>query len=252
MDRNSHSAACSVRQQCCGFPSKTVPRLHRSGPVPEAHKIKAPPMPNKDDEPDPCQHLARETRHAWWIWPQPHCLPNVNVRVRIAVFLFLLLIRSRPLTSSRRSLVELRRGIRSSLSRTVRPSRRSIRPNDPDRLLVFATTKPKFGSPKNPIDDQDIPVDAAVDDLRLSVGSEHEDRWHLSLDDTCPGIRHRPACRRHRRRPGARAGCRRSAHSDSSVPRAPECEALPGTTGRCEDEDPWIVPGNRRHIETLT
>lgn len=55
----------------------------------------------------------------------------------------------------------------------------SIGPNNPDRLLVLAAAKPEFRSPKYPVDDQDIPVNAAVDDFRVSVGPENEDRRHL-------------------------------------------------------------------------
>src|SRR5690606_37899757 len=55
--------------------------------------------------------------------------------------------------------------------------------DDPDRLLAITAAKAKLGRTEEVINDQDIVVDAVVDDLRLAIGAKNEDRRHLALHD---------------------------------------------------------------------
>jgi hypothetical protein len=55
--------------------------------------------------------------------------------------------------------------------------------NDPDRLLLLAATKTQLSRSEQPIDDQDVLVNTAVDDLGLALGTDDEDRRHLALHD---------------------------------------------------------------------
>lgn len=52
-----------------------------------------------------------------------------------------------------------------------------------DRLLTIAATQAQLGRAEQAIDDQDILVNARIDDLRLAIGPDNEDWRHLALDD---------------------------------------------------------------------
>ena len=54
--------------------------------------------------------------------------------------------------------------------------------DNPDDLLAIAAPKAQLGGAEQPVHDQDVLVDAAVDDLRLAVRPKDEQRRHL-LDD---------------------------------------------------------------------
>ena len=54
--------------------------------------------------------------------------------------------------------------------------------DDPDDLLALAA-QPQFGRGKQAIDDQDVLVCTGVDELRLAVRADDEERRHLPLHD---------------------------------------------------------------------
>ena len=56
--------------------------------------------------------------------------------------------------------------------------------NNPDGLLASAAAKAQLGSTEQAIHDQDVLVDAAVDDLRFALGAYDEDRRQLALHGT--------------------------------------------------------------------
>src|SRR5690606_10038064 len=55
--------------------------------------------------------------------------------------------------------------------------------DNPDGLLAIAAAKAQLGSTEQAIHDQDVLVDAAVDDLRFAIGADDEDRRHFALHD---------------------------------------------------------------------
>src|SRR5690349_7867536 len=58
----------------------------------------------------------------------------------------------------------------------------SVGSDDPDFLLVFAA-KSKLGGREQPVDDQQVAIGTVIDDLRLAVRPNHEQRRQLALDD---------------------------------------------------------------------
>src|SRR5215472_1922548 len=57
--------------------------------------------------------------------------------------------------------------------------------------LLMLTTKPQFGSPKQPVDDVVVLPHPIIDELAVAFGSDHEQRrcfalrnpaWHLDID----------------------------------------------------------------------
>ena len=123
--------------------------------------------------------------------------------------------------------------------------------NDPDGLLAITATETKLGGPEEAIDDQDVLVNTAVDDLRLAIRSDDKDRRHFALDDAARELdidaatvvidRDRPPGRRVARqsvsvvagRGHGNDGCRRN--------------ALPLSCGKL-----GIGPGDGGHIRVLT
>ncbi|GLK83037.1 hypothetical protein GCM10017653_11060 [Ancylobacter defluvii] len=55
--------------------------------------------------------------------------------------------------------------------------------DDPDGLPAVASAKAQLGRAEQAINDQDMLIDAAVDDLRLALGADDENRGHLALHD---------------------------------------------------------------------
>src|SRR3546814_8238126 len=54
--------------------------------------------------------------------------------------------------------------------------------DDAHSLLVFAA-QPQLGGAEQPVDDQDVLVDAGVDEFGLAGRADDEQRRHLALDD---------------------------------------------------------------------
>lgn len=58
----------------------------------------------------------------------------------------------------------------------------SIRADDPGDLLALAAQS-QFGRSEQTVDDPDFAVDPGVDELRLAVRADDQERRHLTLHD---------------------------------------------------------------------